>query len=440
MKNPTDAAPCLSVTRFAGKVLSLGRQGETTDAWLQKRYEQILPELMNREGIDMWILAAREDNDDPVMRSMLPSSMWGARRLTFLVFCRRDDGAVDRLSLSRYAIGKDGLFRRVWDQDREDQWEALRRVVEERQPSRIGLNISDSFAYADGLSHGLHVRMHDALGEEWMARTTSAERLGVGWLETRIDDELVVYPGLVEMTHALIEEGFSNRVVHPGLTTSQDVIDWMEGQMDELGVRDSHYDGMVGYVTIQGHGQGFEDGFDGDAKKRETILPGDLIRCDLGFHYLGLWTDVQQNAYILKPGESDAPDGLKAALADGNRLQDIVAESMADGRTGNEVLKAAREQALSEGIEPTIYCHPIGIHCHAAGPTIGLWDQQDGVPGAGDYEIHESTCYSIELNVKKSVPEWDGQRVRIGLEEDAVFLDGRLQWLSGRQTSFHLIR
>jgi len=432
-------AACLSVGSFAGKVLSPKKQGEITDAWLRKRFEELLPALMKREGIDLWILAAREENDDPIMLTMLPSSMTGARRLTILVFSLRNDGAVDRLSLSRYGIGSEGLFERAWNPGKEGQWEALRRLVEERNPSTIGFNTSPTLAFADGLSHGLHGQFRDALGEEWMKRTTSAEKLGVGWLETRIDDELLVYPALVEITHAIVEEAFSNRVIRPGVTTCQMVIDWMERKMDEIGVRQSRRDGVVWSVEIQAQGQSFEEGFDRKDKQREVILPGDLIHCDLGFRYLGLWTDIQQNAYVLKRGETDAPDGLKAAMADGNRLQDIVGECMAEGRTGNQVLRMVREKAIAEGITPTIYCHPIGFHGHAAGPTIGLWDQQDGVPGVGDYEIHDRTCYAIELNAKKPVPEWGGQVVRMGLEEDAAFIDGQLQWLHGRQTQFHLI-
>jgi hypothetical protein len=114
-------------------------------------------------------------------------------------------------------------------------------------------------------------------------------------------------------------------------------------------------------------------------------------------------------------------------------------DAMKVGLTGNEVLKATLERARQEGLNPTVYSHPIGYHGHAAGPVIGLWDQQGGVPGKGDYELFDDTCYSIELNVKKTVPEWDGQEVRIALEEDAVLTGGQMHWLAGRQTQFHLI-
>ncbi|MEP7199075.1 MAG: M24 family metallopeptidase, partial [Chloroflexota bacterium] len=244
--------------------------------------------------------------------------------------------------------------------------------------------------------------------------------------------ELVVYPGIVEIGHAIIAEAFSTRVIQPGITTTDDVVWWMRQTMQSLGLRAWFHP----TIDIQAHGEHFEkkDG------KRKLILPGDLLHCDIGFTYLGLATDQQQNAYVLKPGESDAPAGLKAVLADGNRLQAIHMEAMIVGRTGNAVLQATLAQAKAEGLNPTVYSHPLGYHGHAAGPTIGLWDQQGGVPGRGDYELFDDTCYSIELNAKKAVPEWDGQEVRMALEEDAVLNGGQMRWLDGRQTELYLIR
>ncbi|NQT07877.1 M24 family metallopeptidase [Candidatus Bathyarchaeota archaeon] len=219
------------------------------------------------------------------------------------------------------------------------------------------------------------------------------------------------------------------------MTTSDDVAWWMRQKIRDLG--------LIAWfqpsVTIRA--PDIEAGLPGrrNEKSRKVIKHGDLLHCDIGFRYLGLCTDVQENAYVLKPGEVDAPEGLRKALAEGNRLQDIHAEAMAAGRTGNEILKIALEKAESEGLNASIYTHPIGFHGHAAGPIIGLWDHQEGVPGRGDYELFEDTCHSIELNVKSVVPEWGGMEVRMALEEDAVFTGGKLRFLAGRQTKLHLI-
>lgn len=421
---------------YRNKILSARARAEVRNGWLRERLDTVLPQIMAREGFDLWIVVAREYNEDPVLLTLLPESAMSARRRTILLFFRNPDGTVDRMTLDRYGHGE--FYRAAWDPDQEEQYACLARIVRERAPGVIGINVSGEFAFGDGLSHTEYERLAGALGGELMSRTRSAERLALGWLETRTAAELTVYPGIVEMGHALIAEAFSNCTVQPGITTTDDLVWWMRQKMLDLGFQAW----FQPTVEIQCPGQSFgSPAADHRAKEaqRKRILPGDLLHCDVGFHYLGLATDQQQHAYVLRPGEADAPQGLRLALGEGNRLQDILAEAMEVGRTGNEVLKAARDRALAEGLTPCIYTHPLGYHGHGAGPTIGQWDQQAGMPGKGDYELFNDTCYAIELNITKPVPEWDGQVVRIALEEDAVLSDGRLRWLSGRQTRFHLI-
>jgi hypothetical protein len=414
------------------KIISLRAQAEVRNNWLKQRLETVLPEIMRREGFDMWLVIAREYNEDPVIMTMLPEPAMAARRRTILVFSLKPDGSVERLTASRY--GQPGFYEVAWEPEKEGQYECLARMIRERDPQTIGINVSVESAFGDGLSHNEYEELAAVLDETYMARVKSAERLCIGWLERRIPAELHVYPGIVEIGHAIIAEAFSSATIHPGITTTDDVIWWMRQKMNDLGLRAWFQPD----VDIQAKGESFE-AFNTHTEKRKLILPGDLLWCDMGFYYLGLATDQQQVAYVLKPGETDAPAGLKAALADGNRLQDIHLEEMCIGRTGNDVLKSALDRAKSEGIDPMIYSHPLGYHGHAAGPTIGLWDQQGGVPGKGDYEVFDDTCYSIELNVKKTVPEWGNQQVRVALEEDAVLTGGHIDWICGRRTTFHLI-
>ncbi|MDH5200236.1 MAG: M24 family metallopeptidase [Candidatus Bathyarchaeota archaeon] len=413
---------------YRGKILPLRLKAEVRNRWLKQRLETVLPEIMRREGLDMWIVVAREYNEDPVIMTLLPEPMMYARRRTIVVFYLKDDGTLERLVLSRYGIKN--FYEGVWDPDEEEQYDCLGRVVKERDPKAIGINVSETFAFGDGLTHSEHGLLSAALGEEYMGRTRHSERLAVGWLERRIKPEMEAYPGIVEITHAIVAEAFSSRVINPGITTTDDVVWWMRQKMLDLSLQAWFQPS----VDIQAPGQKY------DAEdKRKLIRPGDLLHCDIGFYYLGLATDIQQNAYVLKAGESEAPEGLKAALSDANRLQEIHAEEMVAGRTGNQILKAALDRAKREGINASIYTHPLGYHGHAAGPTIGLWDRQEGVPGRGDYELFEDTCFAIELNVKREVPEWGGQEVRMALEQDAVFTGGKLHFMAGRQTRLHLI-
>ena len=423
----------MSVDAYRQKILPVREQAAVRNRWLKQRLDDLLPELMAREGFDMWVIVCREYNEDPVLMSLLPEPAMSARRRTILVFTRQDDGTVERLSLDRYGWGE--YYQRGWEPEKEGQFECLARVIRERDPEVIGINLSETFAFGDGLSHSEYQFLAEAVGEELMGRTKSAERLCIGWLERRIEPEMGVYPGLVEIGHALIAEAYSSKVIQPGITTTDDVVWWMRQKMSDLGLKAWFQPSC----EIQAQGLSFEGDYSERNPKRKLILPGDLLHCDVGFHYLGLATDQQQHAYILRPGETAAPAGLQAALADGNRLQEIHMEQMTLGWSGNEVLSAVREQAQSEGIVPCVYSHPLGYHGHAAGPTIGLWDQQGGVAGKGDYPLFDDTCYSIELNVEKVVPEWDDQKVRIALEEDAVLSGGKMWWLNGRQTALHLV-
>jgi len=418
--------------KLRDQILPLRSQADVRNSWLKQRLDTVIPELMAREGLDMWIVACREYNEDPVIFSLLPQPSMSARRRMVLVFSRTPDGHVERQTVGRYGLGD--FYAAAWNPEQEDQETALKRVVSERNPQSIGIDVAPEFAFGDGLSHNEYEWISGALGSSLMDRTTSAERMAVGWLERRVAPELAVYPGIVAIGHQIIAEAFSRQVIHPGVTTTDDVVWWMRQTMQDAGLQAW----FPPTIDIQAPGEATSGpGMTGPSRK--TILPGDMLHCDMGFIYLGLATDQQQLAYVLKPGETDAPDGLKNGLAAGNRFQEIHFEQMKLGRSGNDVLRAALEQAKAEGIKPSLYTHPLGYHGHAAGPTIGLWDQQGGVPGRGDYELFDNTAYSIEFNVRADVPEWNGQEVVFALEEDAALSGGMMWWLDGRQEQFHLI-
>jgi Xaa-Pro aminopeptidase len=304
----------------------------------------------------------------------------------------------------------------------------LAQVIKDRHPKRIGIDESETFAFGDGLTATLKERLMRVLGKEYGARLQSAERLAVGWLERRIPEELETYPHVVSIAHAIIAQAFSRDVITPGATTAEDVSWWMRERIRGLGLAAwFHPDISIQRPKASPH-------------KGDVIHRGDLLHCDMGITYLRLNTDTQQHAYVLKEGEVDAPQGLKDALAQGNKLQDILLSEFREGRTGNEVLSAALAKAKSEGLKPSVYTHPLGYHGHAAGPTIGLWDRQNGVPGSGDYPLFYDTVYSIELNAKANVPEWDNQEVTIALEQDAAFTKKSVYFLDERQTKFFLIK
>ena len=383
---------------------------------------------MRREKIDMWLVICEEYNEDPVYLTLVPFTSLSARRLTMLVmFDRGGDKGIERFSVNRYGIG--GLFPTIWKANEEDQWQALGRAVKARDPKRIGIDESNVFAFGDGLSASKKIRLVRALGPEYARRLVGAERLAVGWLERRLPEEIEVYDHIGAVAHAVIAEAFSSAVITPGITTTEDVEWWIWEKFRALGQTTWFHPS----VSIQRSAASpYQDS--------PVIHRGDLLHCDIGINYLSLDTDTQQHAYVLKPGETAAPMGLREALAKGNRLQDILIGEMKIGLSGNQVLAAALQRARAEGLRPSIYSHPLGFHGHAAGPTIGLWDRQDGVPGTGDYPLYPDTVYSVELNVVDAVADWDGQDVRIALEQDAVLTAGGVRFLDRRQTEFILIK
>lgn len=409
-------------------ILGLKEQAAVYDGWLTTRLQKVLPEIMRREKIDLWLVICQEYNEDPVYLSLVPWNSLSARRLSMLVFFDRGEGrGIEKFSVGRYGIG--GLYPSIWKADKDDQWETLSAAVKARNPKRIGIDESETFAFGDGLSASLKNRLVGALGPEFAKRLVSAERLAVGWLERRIPEELEVYPHIVAVAHAIIAEAFSPKVITPGVTRTEDVEWWMWERVRGLGLQTWFNPS----ISIQ-RPKSSPD------KDSGVIHRGDLLHCDFGITDLKLNTDTQQMAYVLREGEQDAPQGLKDALAQGNRLQDILMGEMKEGLTGNQVLAAALKKAKDEGLKPSIYSHPLGTHGHAAGPTIGLWDKQGGVPGAGDYPLWNDTVYSIELNVLAAVPEWGPQEVQIALEQDAAFTKSGARFLDQRQTKLHLIR
>ncbi len=435
------ATPCGAQSRPFGTVR---QQAERQQAWLAERLDSVLPGLMRREGVDMWILPMREYNEDPAFTSLVSPTTFAARRRTIYVFHDRGPagGGVERLALggtsqggvyeavrsSRRADSRDGRQAELWG---EEQWALLREVIEARNPRVIAINSSRTFAFADGLTAGEQEGMRDALGPGIVSRFRPAEALAVDFIAARLPDEARFYRELMLLVHQMIGEMFSERVIVPGVTRTSDLVWWWRQRTTDLGL-DTWFQPSV---SVQ------RQGVTGDLGEDPVIQRGDVLHCDVGLTALRLNTDTQHQAYVLLPGETDAPLGLRVALTRANRLQDLLLEEIRPGRTGNEVLAATRARMEGEGLDGTVYTHPIGMHGHGAGPLIGLWDRQDGVPGRGDHRVMASTWFSSELQVTSAVPEWKGQRVRMALEEDFLLdADGGRHWVLGRQDRLHLVR
>jgi Xaa-Pro aminopeptidase len=407
---------------------------EPENRMLVDRLENLLPRLMQEAGLDMWLVLNREYAEDPVYFTLVPQPSFAARRTTMLVFSVDDEGSLDRLTVNRYPLGEP--YEAAWSGESLDaQWQALGDLIAERDPAKIGINVSSTWPEADGLTHGLHQKLLGVLPAGFEDRLVSAEDLVVRWLETRTEQELAVYPHIVAIARGVIAEGFSSRAITPGVTTTDDVAWFLRQRFDALGLPIW----FMPYVNRQRPGIecGEETPFCGESG---VIQPGDVLHTDVGICYFKLCTDTQEMAYVLKPGEADVPEGLKAALAQGNRWQDLLTAEFETGLSGNEILANAQAVMRDQPWSFNIYTHPIGNFGHGPGPTIGMWDKPGAIEGTGDWRLYPNTVYAIEGSIKTPVPEWEDQLVNIKLEQTAVFDGERVIYLAGRQTRWHTVR
>jgi hypothetical protein len=419
---------------------TLRQQAQLQQLWLEQRLETVLPELMREQGIEMWVVSMREYNEDPVFPALVSATTFAARRRTIYIFHDRGPGdGVDRIALGGSSQG--GLYEALRgtlvteDGRREEltgdnQWNALATLVRERNPRNIAVNMSNVHAFSDGLTAAEWEQMREALGPDLANRVVRAELLPLNLLYLRVPGMFPVFRQMQELVWDLISTAFSNEVIMPGVTTTDDVVWWMRQRINDMGLQTWFHPS----VDVQRQG-----GVDSEGST--IIHRGDVLHCDVGITALGLNTDTQHLGYVLRDYETDVPEGLKAAMRNGNRLQDILLAEMLPGRTGTEALLAALAQMREAGINGTIYTHPVGDNGHAAGPLIGRWDNQAGVPGRGDVPLRGPSWYAIELQATTPVPEWSDQPVRMAMEEDAeLTTDGTMHWILARQTEFHLVR
>ncbi|MGB2714521.1 MAG: M24 family metallopeptidase [Vicinamibacterales bacterium] len=432
---------------------TLREQAALQQEWLRKRLDTILPPLMRKHRIDMWVIPMREYNEDPAFVALTAPETFAARRRTIYVFfdkCAADakppsTACVERLALggtsqggvfearrsTRKAAGDVGRGQQaeLWG---DEQWQVLDAVIAERNPRVIAINRSTVFAFSDGLSSGELMGMSAALGDKWTSRFKDAEALPLEFIASRLPEEEVFFRRMQELVWSMTQEMFSSKTITPGSTRTSDLVWWWRQRVNDLGL-DTWFQPSV---DVQRQGVTAEK-----LGNDPVIEAGDVLHCDVGITVARLNTDTQHLAYVLRTGETDAPEGLRRALANANALQDIVMEEIRPGRSGNEILATSRERMQAKNINGTVYSHAIGLHGHGAGPLIGLWDYQDGVPGRGDAKVIPNMWWSIELQATTPVPEWGGQAVRMAQEEDAIIgADGRIRWALRRQDKLLLVR
>ena len=418
-------------------VLTVRQQADLVYKITAKRLDTLIPRMMRATGLDMWIVSCNEDNLDPIFETMVPLGNWNPITQILVFFDQGQAKGVERLNVSR--TDTQGLFKNAWDaaawdaKKGESQWDALGRVVRERDPKRIGLNEGEVQWAAGALTSVLKKRIVEAVGPNYAARFRSAEPLVTLWAETLLEEEVELMERAAAISHSIIADMFSSKVVTVGQTTADDLRWYYWQRVADLGLKVS----FSPFVSIRGRSPKDVEKWGKDDK---VIRPGDILHCDVGVKYLRYNSDTQEMAYVLRPGETDAPETFKKLMAEANRLQDIYCGEFETGLTGNELLGRILKKAGELGIPgPRVYSHSLGYFLHEPGPLIGLpWEQVNNA-GRGDVKLVPMSAFVVELSVTGPVPEW-GMDFRVPLEQDILFTGEGTVYLDGRQTAFHLIK
>ncbi|HEX6125170.1 MAG TPA: M24 family metallopeptidase [Pyrinomonadaceae bacterium] len=414
------------------KLLSVREQMDIREAWLKKRLDTLLLPMMKRHGIDTWIVVNEEFHSDPVTEHIVPPIPIVGRRDLFVFIDR--GGKLERYAIVRYVEERLKNHYTVINPPRAEMASALKRLIDDRDPKTIALNMGGSRGQQSGLTYDGYRFLAETLGPDNEKKFVSAAKLLTEFFDTRLPEELEHYRQAVLATDVITRRAFSSEVIKPGKTTVGDVRWWMMQQVNDLGL-DIWFQPDL-RVQRRAKTTGTTQQFLSVADEAVVIERGDLIHVDFGLIYMGLSTDWQKHAYVLLAGEKDAPVGLKNALKNTNRLQDILFGVARAGMTGTQVYDATMAEAKKQGIDSMIYSHPVGAHGHGLGASI---DFRRGI-GGDEERIRPGSYMSIELNTSTNVPEWNGQRVTVMAEDDAYMTETGYRFFRPRQTEFYLIR
>lgn len=420
-------------TPDAPPLLTWSEQMEVRDAWLTRRHEMLLP-MMRRHGIGMWIVVNEEFHDDPLTEYVAPARPYTGRRDIF-VFIDAGDAGLRKVAATGYW---EETVARFFESpvDPKPATEVLQELYDTYRPIAIGLGMGGSRGMTRSLTRDSYAFLAEAMGPEAERRFVSAEPLIVEYLATRIPEEFEPYERLVTLTEDITRRALSGDVITPGTTTVGDVRRFMYDALWEAGV------GTWFQPDLRVQRQGMEGvgsrGFLAVAPEATVIEPGDLVHVDFGVSYMGLDSDWQKMAYVLKSEETDAPQGLKDALANTHALQDaLMLRASRPGSTVSEVYAATMAEMEERGITAQVYSHPLGNHGHGLGPSIDFRSADN--PAAAAQTLVEGAYISIELNTKTPVPEWDGQEVFIMQEDPAYLTPEGWRFFRPRQEALYLI-
>jgi len=386
------------------------------------KFEQVLPRVMRAHGIEMWIVAVKENHREPLWEDLGRGYVSG---IGYYVFTDRGGARVERAALgpSGYLIEESGAY------DLFAPASTLAAFVKARDPKTIAINMSAEIGPADGLSHAMYEHLVQTLGEPFVSRFVSAERLVSEFRSRRVSAEIVAFGEAAGIAVQLAERALSNEVITPGRTTLEDVAWWLQDRLLERGLG-SEFDMPSVYVT----------GPEGIAavSTARIIQPGDVVMIDWGVQLMNFGTDVKRVAYVLKPGEAAPPASIQAAFDRALAVRDVLKRAIRPGVRADETMKHmdAALRAAGYGViafntpnaddktDVAYGFHPVGNTGHDIGPSLTTWQ-----PLQATFELYPRHIFSFEYFAYSPIAEWGGRKLRIPIEDDAILMEEGIQFL-----------
>lgn len=416
-------------------LLPLSRQIDVREGWLRTRHDALLP-MMRRHGIEMWVVANEEFHDDPLAQYVAPPRPYAGNR-DFFVFVDAGDAGLKRMAITGYTEEHLAAFFETGEPGAADT--RLRHLADTYRPKTIGLSIGGARGMTRSLTHDTHTFIVAAIGPEHARRIVSAEDLIEEYADTRLPDEMPHYETAVELTESLTRRALSNEVIVPGTTTVGDVRRWLYDALWAHGVRTWFQPDLR--VQRRGAAGSTSRGFLGVALESVVIERGDVVHLDFGLSYMGLDTDWQKMAYVLREGETSVPAGLVAAMANTHALQDaLMRRHSRPGRLAADVYTDTMAEMKARNIEAMVYSHPVGMHGHGLGASIDFRAAQRPDIGQAQKRLRLGSYISVELNTATPVPEWDGQQVFVMMEDVAHLTAGGWTFFRPRQAQWYVVR
>jgi Xaa-Pro aminopeptidase len=413
---------CALVTAWPAEAQEARRRWELQRQIRLDKFEYVLPVAMRAHGIDMWIVAVKENHYDPLWNDLGRGYITG---IGYYVFTDRGGDRIERAALgpSGYLIEESGAY------DIFARSSTLAAFVKERNPKRIGVNMSDEIGPADGLSYTMHGHLVRTLGEPFASRIVSAERLVSDFRSRRVASEIVAFGEAAGVAVQLAERALSNEVITPGKTTLEDVAWWMQDRLLDDGLG-SEFDMPSVYTT----------GPEGILATSSDLViqPGMVLMIDWGVQLMNFGTDVKRVAYVLKPGETQPPVSIRTAFDKALAVRAVAKKHMKVGVRADAAMQAIHTALKSAGYgviefnkpgagpetDVVIGFHPVGNTGHDIGASLTTWQ-----PLQATFPILPHHMFSFEYFAYTPLPEWGGKKLRIPIEDDAIVTESGVEFL-----------